>query len=48
MEGWLILLGVALPLAPMLQVIEERLSAPAPRRAAVRIEPPAQRRDGVS
>jgi hypothetical protein len=34
MEGWLILLGVMLPLAPTLQAIERRLGTPAPRRAS--------------
>jgi hypothetical protein len=33
MESWLILMGVLLPLAPLLQVAERRLREPAPRRA---------------
>ena len=33
METWLILMGVLLPLAPLLQVAERRLGLPAPRRA---------------
>jgi hypothetical protein len=36
METWLILLGVLLPLAPVLQVVERRLAEPRPR-AAVRV-----------
>ena len=32
MESWLILMGVLLPLAPLLQVAERRLAAPARRR----------------
>jgi hypothetical protein len=38
MEGWLILLGVMLPLAPTLQAIERRLGDAVPRRAAVPVE----------
>jgi hypothetical protein len=33
METWLIVMGVLLPLAPLLQVAERRLGEPAPRRA---------------
>ena len=32
---WLILLGIALPLVPIAQVIESRWGASQPRRAAV-------------
>lgn len=32
MESWLIVMGVLLPLAPLLQVAEKRLAEPAPRR----------------
>ena len=32
METWMIVVGVLLPLAPLLQVAERRLSQPAPRR----------------
>ena len=35
METWLILVGVLLPLAPVLQAVDRRLSEPAPRRARV-------------
>ena len=34
METWLIVLGVLLPLAPLLQVAERRLTEPVSRRAA--------------
>ncbi len=33
METWLIIVGVLLPLAPLLQVVERRLTEPVPRRA---------------
>jgi hypothetical protein len=39
METWLILVGVLLPLAPVLQVIEDRLHEPEPRRSRVPVEP---------
>lgn len=38
METWLILLGVMLPLAPTLQILDRRLSGPTPRRAEVPVE----------
>lgn len=38
METWLILLGVLLPLAPLLQVVEHRLGEPGQRKAAVPID----------
>ena len=34
METWIIVMGVLLPLAPLLQVAEKRLGEPAARRAA--------------
>jgi hypothetical protein len=37
METWLILLGVLLPLAPVLQVVERRLGDPGPRQQPVRV-----------
>ena len=39
METWLILVGVLLPLAPVLQAFDRRLSEPEPRRARVPVEP---------
>lgn len=36
MGTWLIVMGVLLPLAPLLQVAEKRLGEPAPRRATPR------------
>lgn len=38
MESWLILMGVLLPLVPLLQIAERRLSEPARRP----VEPPAR------
>ena len=40
METWLILVGVLLPLAPVLQMVESRLAEPEPRRARVPDAPP--------
>ncbi|HXT19134.1 MAG TPA: hypothetical protein VN923_00135 [Thermoanaerobaculia bacterium] len=39
MESWLILMGVLLPLVPLLQIADRRLSEPGPRRAPVRVKP---------
>ena len=39
METWLILVGVLLPLAPVLQAVDRRLSEPAPRRAVEPVDP---------
>jgi len=38
METWLILVGVLLPLAPVLQAVDRRLSDPPPRRAGVPVD----------
>ena len=35
METWLILVGVLLPLAPVLQAVDRRLGEPEPRPARV-------------
>jgi hypothetical protein len=46
MEGWLILLGVMLPLAPTLEALDRHLSRVASRNAAVPVEPqPPRPRD---
>lgn len=44
MESWLILMGVLLPLVPLLQIAERRLAEPASRRAPLPVEtqPPAR------
>lgn len=39
METWLILVGVLLPLAPVLQAVDRRLSDREPRRTAVPVDP---------
>ena len=39
MDSWLILMGVLLPLVPLLQMAERRLSEPGARRAPVAVEP---------
>ena len=39
METWLILVGILLPLAPVLQAVDRRLSDPDPRRSAVPADP---------
>ena len=41
MESWLILMGVLLPLVPLLQIAERRLATPARRRGPVE-QPPAR------
>jgi hypothetical protein len=38
MESWLILMGVLLPLVPLLQIAERRLAEPSRRRAPVSVE----------
>jgi hypothetical protein len=47
METWLILLGILMPLAPLLLVLDGRLGGrePAPRRAPVRRVRPLSRTD---
>ena len=37
METWLILMGVLLPLAPLLQFADRRLSEPGPPQSPVRV-----------
>jgi hypothetical protein len=46
METWLILLGVLLPLAPLLQVVEQHLRVPGPRKAAVPVDASRRQRSG--
>ena len=46
METWLILLGVLLPLAPLLQVVEQHLREPATRNAAVPVDASRRQRSG--
>jgi hypothetical protein len=38
MESWLIVLGVLLPLAPLLEMADRRLAEHKPRRAPVALE----------
>jgi hypothetical protein len=43
MESWLILMGVLLPLVPLLQMAERRLAQPARRRGPMSVEQPPAR-----
>jgi hypothetical protein len=47
METWLILVGVLLPLAPLLQIAEKRLTSRGSRPASVSVDATRQRSRAV-